>query len=138
VPLYLKNKLEPSKFKEISVKIAEINDIIADASKTRQDEAVKYKERLDIINFDEKRKIDSIIRDDNIVEILTLSSERLPISIQLLINRYTPKDTDIDEKLAKRSFSRECLISYKTSLIELVQQKPEIRISDIIEENRLK
>jgi anion-transporting ArsA/GET3 family ATPase len=138
VPLYLKNKLEPSQFKEVSRKIAEINDIIANSSKIRQAEAVKYKETLDTINTDEKSQIDNIIKDDNIVEVLTLSSERLPISIQLLINRYTPKDADIDEKLAKKSFSRECLISYKTSLLELVQQKPEIKISDVIEENRLK
>lgn len=77
-----------------------------------------------------------IIDKNKYYPIITLNGTQLPLSIQIEIEKYTPKDGDITQQ--KSLYAREYLINYKRFLIEKVKQNPEIDILGLIEEMQVK
>lgn len=113
-PEYYKDAISNSEYEECSLKISMINRNIAEKTKEEQELAEKYKlERLSISNKWSKKN-ESLVSNTK-VRIMTLTSEELPVSIQLLIEKYTPSSAS--DQNAKKRYAKEMLIRYKLLLL---------------------
>lgn len=137
VPLFLKDLIEPKEYSSIQSKLSEINANYSTYSKKKKILSEKYKNELKIIEEEEERAITKIKGHSKYLKVLSMDSTYLPFSLQILINRYTPNDS---EKVAESriSYGREVLIQYKRTLCEIIKDDPTVDIDSIIEENVLK
>lgn len=118
VPQYYKEKISPTEYKTLMVDVASLNKINATESAELSAASAEYKAKTaNIVNkrTAEKQKLTK----NSLVRILTLTSEELPLKLQLVLNRYTPSsESDVR---TKSLLSREMLIRYKLSLLEEVK-----------------
>jgi len=129
VPEYFKDHVEPDEFNKSSKIITQYNKLLAEESQETQAAAAAYQKRIDDINKKYVALKEKYTRD-NLVRILTMQSNELPITLQLAIENYTPEaDASAPDK---RRYAREMVINYKVSLLKILKENPDIDINDVI------
>lgn len=137
LPLFLKNKIKPAEFAELSKDVRKIKLVVASNSVKRQALAEEYQANLAKLEKDEEENLSHMKKKSKILEILTLDSTVLPLSLQLQIDGFDPTLYGLSQE-NKRMFAREILIQFKKSLVDLVIANPEVDIKKLIEENATK
>jgi hypothetical protein len=138
LPLYLKDKVAPSDYKKYVAKILDIKDELSQIVKSRNELAKAYNESLKQLKAEEDDIISRSIGQDNVLKILFLNTESLPFSIQLKIQGYEPKNANIDVATSKRRLAQEYLVQFKTGLLDLVREKPDIDLDSVLSEVAVK
>uniref|UniRef100_A0A2V0RI88 Uncharacterized protein n=1 Tax=viral metagenome TaxID=1070528 RepID=A0A2V0RI88_9ZZZZ len=138
LPLYLADHVHPSEFIKVREKASEINVVVSEFSKRAQSLAREYSEKLKKIENERDEAISEIKLNDNLIKIVTLQVIDLPLSIQMSIEGYAPKDISRDVSESRRVYARECLTTFKVSLLKLINDEPEVDINDIVKELGLK
>jgi hypothetical protein len=137
MPLYLDGLVEPKIYKGLTQDIQRINETIGSFSQSRQQLAEKYKNELKILEKKEKEAINKIKGDNKFLRVLTLNTTSLPLTLQLMINGYSPSNSENLQESPK-VFAREMLINYKVSLIKKIIEDPNFKVDIVIDDNQLK
>lgn len=132
-PQYLKEIVEPSEYKEASEVLAELNKLSTKRSLEEQLVAKEYKDKLCKI-ADKYDKLTESTKKDNIVRILSLNSTSLPITLQLMIENYSPSVTSSSPD--KKTYAREVLTNFKISLLKYFTRKEnkDVNITEFLTE----
>jgi hypothetical protein len=138
LPLYLKNVVEPDEYKAIQEKLLVLKDALAEVTKARNDLAAKYRADLNQLRVREQNIISKTIGADNTMKIVSLTTEALPLSIQMRIQSYMANSQDADVADNRRRLAQEYLAKFKTELIILDKTKPIANIDALIDEIALK
>lgn len=138
LPLYLKECVAPDKYKEVLDKLLELKDKLAVVTKERNDLAVKYQADLKALNNKERDIVKKTIGDDNIVKIVSLTTESLPLSIQMKIQSYQANSADADLADGRRRLAQEYLAKFKKALIKLNDEQPIKDLDALLNEITLK
>jgi len=138
LPLYLKDTVTPSKYKDVQKKLLEIKDELALIVVKRNDLSVKYTADLKQLQAAEKDVVKKTIGDDNILKIVSLTTESLPLSIQMQIQSYTAESEHLDISDNRRRYAQECLAKFKTALIKLDTESTIDDVDELIQEIALK
>lgn len=138
LPLYLKDVVAPDEYKAVQEKLLVLKDELARITKKRNELAAKYSADLNQLNVDEKVVVKKTIGADNIMKIVTLSTESLPLSIQMKIQSYMANSSDADVADNRRRLAQEYLAKFKTALIKLDKVNKITDIDGLIEEISLK
>jgi hypothetical protein len=138
LPSYLTDVIDKSEFKKIRSKITEVNNVIADFAEQRAKLALEYKANLRKLERQLDAKIDKSIGNDNVVKVLTLTSQSMPLSLINAIESYNPQTSDINFDEKKKLYARELLTRFKVSLLKKVNEDPDIDIDTLIDEISLK
>jgi len=79
-----------------------------------------------------ENEISSLKQNDNLLKILTLTADSLPLSVCQQLENYAlrPDDSDFEDRIEIRT--RESLTSYKRALLEYAQTYPTVDIDDVI------
>jgi len=136
LPVAYKDLFEPEEYKGYFKDMQDYKSNLAKESAEIEELSKEFDEKLKVIKERYKNKNNQIISQNKYYPIITLNGNDLPISIQIEIESYTPKTGEITQQ--KSLYSRECLINYKRSLIELVKRNPEVDILEVIEEMKIK
>jgi hypothetical protein len=137
MPLYLDGLVEPKIYKGLTHDIQRINETIGSFSQSRQQLAEKYKNELKVLEKKEKEAINKIKGDNKFLRVLTLNTTSLPLTLQLMINGYSPSNSENLQE-SQKVFAREMLINYKVSLIKKIIEDPNFKIDIVIDDNQLK
>jgi hypothetical protein len=137
MPLYLDGLVEPKIYKGLTQDIQRINETIGSFSQSRQQLAEKYKNELKILEKKEKEAINKIKGDNKFLRVLTLNTTSLPLTLQLMINGYSPSNSENLQE-SQKVFAREMLINYKVSLIKKIIEDPNFKVDIVIDDNQLK
>jgi hypothetical protein len=137
MPLYLDGLVEPKIYKGLTHDIQRINETIGSFSQNRQQLAEKYKNELKILEKKEKEAIDKIKGNNKFLRVLTLNTTSLPLTLQLMINGYSPSNSENLQE-SQKVFAREMLINYKVSLIKKIIEDPNFKVDIVIDDNQLK
>jgi hypothetical protein len=138
LPLYLKNSVAPDEYNRVQEKLLALKDKLAVIIKKRNDLSAKYSADLERINEEEREVVNKTIGDDNIVKIVSLTTESLPLSIQMRIQSYMANSSDADVADNKRRLAQEYLAKFKVALIKLSNENPNLNIDDLVSELQLK
>lgn len=138
LPLYLKDAVAPSEYKVVQDKLIELKDKLSAVIKERNDLAAKYKADLATLELKERSVVKKTIGDDNILKIVSLTTESLPFSIQMKIQSYTAGSSDSDISDNRQRLAQEYLVKFKTALIKLNAENKIKDVDDLIEEVELK
>lgn len=129
VPLYLKDLIDPKEYKNASENLQLLNKNAASRSSEEVKTVQEYKSNMEKISMKYDRINEGIIKN-KIVRILSINSQYLPITLQLMIENFTPaadgKSPD------KKTYAREILTQFKISLIKYFTAK-ENKESDLEE-----
>jgi hypothetical protein len=93
---------------------------------------------LDQLRVKEQNIISKTIGADNTMKIVSLSTDALPLSIQMRIQSYMANSEDADVADNRRRLAQEYLAKFKTELIILDKIKPIANIDALIDEIALK
>lgn len=137
LPKFLDGEVSPEIFQEKQTKLNSINKTVSKFSKEKKELSEKYKIDLREIENTEKKEVDKILNKDKILKVLAMNSTRLPFSLQLNIQGYTPSDTKNNQE-SRQSYGREVLIQYKKALIQTINRLPDVDIDALIDANELK
>lgn len=135
LPLFLVDKITPASYKTLQVDIVKLNGTVAAFAKKRELLAREYEANLVKLEAEELKEVVKLKGNNKILKVLALNSTYLPITIQLAIENYIPTDSLAD---SRRTYGRECLIQYKSALIDLIIDNPDINIDDVINSSVLK
>lgn len=138
LPLYLKNAVAPGEYKTMQGKLLLLSEELAKVAKKRNDLAAKYSADLEQLRVEEKMVVKKTLGDNNTLRILTLTTESLPLSIQMKIQGYMANSTDADVADNRRRLAQEYLAKFKTSLIMLDKTNPIKDLDALIDEISLK
>jgi len=138
LPLYLKDVVAPDEYKAVQEKLLILRDELAVITKKRNDLAAKYSADLNQLRVDEKVVVKKTIGADNIMKIVTLTTESLPLSIQMKIQSYMANSSDADVADNRRRLAQEYLAKFKTALIKLDKVSKIADIDGLIDEISLK
>lgn len=133
VPEYYNDVLEPREYKELSSKVSKYNDNNAKESAELLKLSIEHKKKVAEVK-EKYKKLNETLLNNDLVKILTLSSEALPLGLQLKLENYTPSDQE--DVRTSALYGRELLVRYKIFLIE--KSKAGENISEIIRENSAK
>jgi len=91
-----------------------------------------YYKQLQRIEKTRSTKLSSWKQNDNLLKILTLTADSLPLSVCQQLENYAlrPDDSDFEDRIEIRT--RESLTSYKRALLEYAQTYPTVDIDDVI------
>lgn len=137
LPLFIKDVIEPEHFSKLQTELTLINRKIADYSIRKRDLAERYKSDLKELQIKEEQETSKMKQKDKLLEVLSLNSQYLPFTLQLQIERYTPKDEENSQE-SREVYARECLIKYKRALCQIVVDNPSVDITEVINSNMLK
>lgn len=138
LPLYLKNRVAPDEYKSVLNKILILKDELASVVKERNDLARKYTRDLEALNNKERAITEKTIGTDNVMKIVYLTTESLPLSIQLRIQGYMANSSDIDIVDSRRRLAQEYLAKFKIALLDLNKINPKMNVNKIVQEIELK
>jgi hypothetical protein len=138
LPLYLKNRVAPDVYKRVQDGLLELKDELAKIVKERNDLAAQYTADLDRLKLKERNVVKKTIGDDNILKIVSLTTESLPLSIQMKIQSYMANSPDADVADNRRRLAQEYLAIFKAELIDINAQSPIKDLDALIEEIQLK
>jgi len=120
VPKYLKDIVEPKEFEEANTKIKELNKLAAERALDEQRVVKNYQQEMKKIEEDYTKK-SAVNLQNKLVRILTLNSTSLPITLQLMIENFTPSTTSGSPD--KKTYAREVLTQFKISLLKYFADK---------------
>lgn len=135
-PAYLLPFIKPNEFKKVQSDVTSYNKVARLESDEIVKASIEFRNKMKQIRdkYDKERKK---IRDiSNFVKVLTIPSTKLPLTIQLAIENFTPQD--VEDAATKRQYARELLTDYKIFILESVKNNPKISVDDIVEANRPK
>lgn len=135
-PTYFRDLVGPDSFRSLSNKIQKINKIQVNKAKEEEAAAFEYKNKIKEINKKYNILIEKEKEFNKELKVLTLSTNSLPLTIQLAIDNYVPGDDPTSPD--KKSFAREMLIRFKQSLIKIIKDNPSVNIDEIIDEFSVK
>jgi hypothetical protein len=138
LPLYLKDSVSPMEYKHVQGKLLEIKSELTKIVEKRNVISAKYTAELEKLEAEEKAVVKKTIGANNILKIVSLTTESLPLSIQMKIQSYTSESEDLDISDNKRRFAQECLAKFKTALIKMDKVSSIEDIDVLIEEISLK
>lgn len=138
LPLYLQDSVTPEEYVSIQEKLLEIKDKTAVIINKRKDLAAKYAADLAELENEERRVVNETIGVNNILKIITLTTDSLPLSIQMLIQSYTAGSQDQDIADNRRRLAQEYLAKFKVALIKLNEEVDDLNIDDLVKEIELK
>lgn len=138
LPLYLQDRVAPDQYKTILENLLNMKDELADIVKARNDLAVKYSADLESLRKREESIVKKSVGGDNIMGIINLTTEALPLSLQMKIQSYDVKTVDIDLADSKRRLAQEYLVKFKIALLDFVKENPEVNLDNLINEIQLK
>lgn len=124
LPGYLKDLISNEQYDKTSKMIVEYNDMNKKESAESAKKSEQYKKDMEEIRERYAQKRKSYIDKDKLLFILTLPAEKLPLSISLAIENFTPKDAS--DQREKRLFAREMLIKFKLALIKALQDGKDV------------
>jgi len=135
-PSYLLPYIPPKEFVKTQKSVLALNKISGAESNEINNASIEYQNKLKSIRakFDSQRS--KLKMDNKILKVLTVPSTSLPLSIQLVIENYTPQDTK--HAPSKRAFARELLTDYKIFLLQKLKSNPKIDLDKFIEDNMTK
>lgn len=131
-PTFYRDHVSAEQFIEADKEVKKINVLNSEKAKEQSLAAQSYKDELERI---EKKYCEKIKTSNTIAKILALNTTALPLSIQLAIDNYTPAQSSSPNQ---RTYSRECLINYKITLLKVVNNNPEVDIDKLITDNQVK
>lgn len=135
-PAYLLKFINPKTFKTVQGDITNYNRIARRESDEAIKASTKYSDEVKMIRqkYNKERKK---LRDiSNYVKILTIPSTKLPLTVQLAIENFTPYD--VQSAVSKLQYARELLTDYKIFLLEQLRDNPRLDIDAVVEANCLK
>lgn len=138
LPKYLEGFVDPKEFNKIREQLTSISDVVKESVSKRQIASDNYKQKLKAIDAEESERIGKIVRDNQVLKILLLDSSKLPLTLSLAIENYTPVDDVDDVAQNKRLYVRETLIQYKIALLKYLKENPNADIDKIVNELGLK
>jgi len=138
LPLYLKNSVAPNEYKRVQDKLLLLKDKLAGVIKKRNELAAKYSADLDALEIEERQVVIKTVGDDNIIKIVSLTTECLPLSIQMKIQSYMANSSDADIADNKRRLAQEYLAKFKLALIKMSYENPNLNIDYLVNELQLK
>lgn len=122
-PQYFKEYMSDEEYKDLSKEINIYNSLNREEAEDIRVLSENYKKELNKISNKYKVKKDAITTNPRL-RVLTLNSTKLPISLSLAIENYTPKDlTDLN---SKRTYARETLIRYKQVLLQCIKDGKDV------------
>lgn len=124
LPVHVQDLLNVDEFNECKEMINKLNARTASLSKAKQDAAVEYKNKLARID-DEYKDIQDTKDSNDLLFILTLTSNDLPLGVIDRIADYTPKD--VNDPLTTKIFAREQLLRYQRFLITKHKEGEDIK-----------
>lgn len=136
LPVAFKDEFEPDEYQGYFRDMQKYKETLAKESYDIQKLSEVFDKDLVKIKEKYRNDLEKIVNSNKLYPILTLKSIEMPLSIQIEIENYTPKTGDVTNQ--KTLYAREMLISYQKALIDLVKNKPEIDIIQVIEENKVK
>lgn len=138
LPLYLKDGVAPNDYKRVQDNLIKLKDELAKIIKKRNELAEKYSSDLAELEKEERSVVKKTIGDDNVLKIVSLTTESLPLSIQMKIQSYTAGSADADLADNRRRLAQEYLARFKTSLIKLNKAKKITDIDALLKEIEIK
>lgn len=128
-PTYFREFIDPTDFDNASKEVLKISSSLAEKAKEQATAAANYKNALAEIDKKYEKKLNT---SDKFAKILSLNTTKLPLSIQLAIENYTPATSSSPNM---KAFARECLVSYKIELIKALSKDKNIDLDKLIEDN---
>lgn len=130
-PLYLEGIISPEKFINATESLNEINNINREYSIKNQKTAKNFNEEMDNNTAEHVKKLEKF-KENKIVRILNMNSTELPISMQFMIENFTP--TVNANSVDKKTYARELLVNYKVSLLKFFNEEnnKDININDFL------
>lgn len=135
LPSFYSDLVTPSDYKVTMEVITGINKVEAERAKELQKAAIAYREAIKTINVEKDAEVKKI-RDTagtiaTPLEIILMNTTKLPLTLQLAIENYTPKDRKAP---SRRAYAREVLINYKRTLLDIWVKDKKFNISKAIDE----
>lgn len=137
LPLFLKDLVDTKQYLEVQTDIVKVKKTVTKYSQERQKLAEEYRVKLKKIEENEQLELNKVKENNQILYALTLNSQYLPLSLQLLIEGYVPTASGTMEE-SRKVFGRELLIQYKKTLIELYLKDPSINLREVVTLNEVK
>lgn len=138
LPLYLKDSVAPEEYVQVQGKLLRLKDELSVVIKKRNDLAVKYAADLKSLENEEREVVKRTIGDDNIVKIVSLTTECLPLSIQMKIQSYMAGSPDADLADNRRRLAQEYLAKFKIALLKLNSEGKLQDVDALVKELELK
>lgn len=138
LPKYLKTHVEPAEFAVLKDEVKTVNDILAEDAQIRSDLAKEYNRKLKDADNKLKTKLNEIKSNNDVLKIVTLTSQSLPLSMALSIEEFNVKTNDSEFSDKKKYYVREMLINYKIALLKLIKENPDIDLDLVLDELTLK
>jgi len=129
LPVYMKDYVSKEDFKKAQTEVNKYNRVVKSESEERQKAAEEYKLKMEDIDKKFSKQKD-VYLNNNLLTIITLQANRLPLSIALKIENYTPQD---DAAPSQRYYARELLTTFKICLLEILRSDPTININSLID-----
>lgn len=135
-PAYLLPFIKPNEFKKVQSDVTNYNKIARRESDESVKAALEYRDKMRLIRdkYDKERK--KIREVSNFVKVLTIPSTKLPLTVQLAIENFTPQD--VEDSASKRQYARELLTDYKIFILDTIKNNPKADVDAIVEANRPK
>lgn len=133
LPSWLSNYTTPSEYRNLQSTITDYNMVSSEESREATEAAEEYKKKLNNIREKYKKQRMLFKTQSKMLVILTLPTNKLPISIQLAIENYTP--AKIENAPNAKVYTRELLTNYKIFLLQKLKQDPTIDIEQLINDN---
>jgi hypothetical protein len=138
LPLYLKDSVTPAEYKCVQEKLLDIKSELSKIVEKRNVISAKYTADLNKLEAEEKAVVKKTIGANNILKIVTLTTQSLPLSVQMKIQAYTSESDDLDISDNRRRFAQECLAKFKTALIKMDKESTIDDIDVLLDEISLK
>jgi hypothetical protein len=138
LPLYLKQGVAPDVYNRVQKGLLTIKKEQADIVDERDKLAKQYAKDLEALKIKEANIVKKTIGDDNILKIVSLTTECLPLSIQMKIQSYMANSSDADVADNRRRLAQEYLALFKSELININNKSRINDIDALIEEIQLK
>lgn len=133
MPTYYKDVLDNKTFEKARSEITQYNNVVADYQNKRQQAAIKYKKELEQIDKNEQESLNKF-KQNKVLQVLTLPSTSLPLSLQVAVEKYTADEKSPNKKV----YLREILSNYKKYLLKELKANPDLDIQKLIKDNQEK
>lgn len=130
-PLYLEGIISPDSFIKANESLVEINNISKEYSIKNLNTAKRFNEEMEYNTIEHNKKLEKF-KENKVVRILNMNSKELPISMQFMIENFTP--TINANSVDKKTYARELLVNYKVSLLKFFNEdmNKNININDFL------
>lgn len=134
-PIWYRDAIPAGKFKKAADILTKVNFAEASRSAELEKASNEYRNKCREINEKYNKNINSIAKDDKYVQVMALNTTSLPLTLQLLIEKFSPAEgSDISAK----AFGREVLASYKLALIAKINEDEKFDVQAEVATNATK